>query len=365
MTKPNMMKYFISSEGGTSSLLATLFDPKLRQPCQVTFLRAFCKRLKTEGIPLSVEGPQVVKQEYMDMDIVMIWENWIVVLENKISAASVTRYQLQKYYNSIISKISKGAFLRVKQAQSKHICIVYLTPTRGIGLAEFDSLHLNEEREDKKIHLSWEVLLHDIEVVFRKGPVTDPYVKLVRDGIDLTRQLLKEKTERGSKVDETQTRIDMKKFIDEVEPLIREMMQLEPTLKLNLWRDRDLDELYGNINGTNANVYFDLWEKGTYITEKGTSKLCARFSGKVANKAPRASKKQFDEFPASHWSLILALGRDTLVVDREKHNAYVEVNWSGQRSQLVQDTAALFCRFLITFRPFMSESTTPRANSSG
>lgn len=362
MNKPNIMKYFIREEGGTSSLLATLFDPKLKQPSQSAFKQIFCERLQSCGITLSIDGPQVVKQEYMDMDIVMIWDDWIVLLENKISAASVTRYQLQKYYNSIVDSISKGTLPDMKQYQIKHVCTVYLTPTKGIGVEEFKSLQLNEERQDKKIHLSWEVLLHDIEDIFRKEPITDPYVKLVRDGIDLTRQLLKSKTKPP--VPETEIRISMKKFMSEVEEVIRAMMQFEPTLRLHSWRDTKVDELYGNLDGNNANVYFDLWEEGTSIPRKGTLKLRARFMAKVANKAPKAYKKQFNELPFSYWSAVLALGGDTLTIDTQKHNAYVEFNWSGDFYKLVQDAAALFCRFLTTFRPFMIESNTPYEKSS-
>lgn len=365
MTKPNMMKYFISGEGGTSSLLATLFDPKLKHASQVAFRQVFRKILGSKGISLSMEGPQVVKQEYMDMDIVMIWDDWIVVLENKVSAASITRYQLHKYYKLITEKISKGGFLSIKPAHSNHICIVYLTPTQGIGVTEFNSLNLNEERQDAKIHLSWEVLLHDIEEIFRKEPVTDPYVKLVHDGIELTRQLLNRNKEREPTVPETEIRIEMKSFIDKVEQRIRVIMQLDPTLQLSLWRDIRADQLYGNVSGKNTNVYFDLCEEGTSIPEEGTLQLRMGFSGKVANKAPREYKRKFNEYPASYWSAMLALDKDALVVDTQKYSASVEVNWSGERSQLIQDAAALFCRFLITFRPFMSESTTPRANSSG
>ena len=361
MTKPNMMKYFIREEGGTSSLLATLFDPQLKQPSKVAFLQTFCERLKSKGVSLSLDGPQVVKQEYMDIDIVMIWDNWIVVLENKISAASITRHQLQKYYNLIIDRVSKGSLLDKKEIKNKNICIVYLTPTQDIGVAEFNSLHLNEERQDAKIHLSWQVLLRDIEEIFRKEPATDPYVKLVRDGVDLTRQLLKKNKEREPKVPETEIRIEMKSFIDKFEQQIRAIMQPEPTLQLNIWRDVRADQLYGNVAGKNANVYFDLLEEGTSIPKKGTLKLHATFSAKVAGKAPRAYKKQFNEFPDSYWSAMLALRGDALVVDKQKHNAYVEVTWSGERSQLVQDAAALFCRFLITFRPFMIESKTSPA----
>lgn len=332
MTKPNMMKYFIREEGGTSSLLATLFDPQLKQPSQAKFRRAFCKRLKPEEISLSVHGPQVVKQEYMDMDIVMIWGDWIVVFENKISAASITRYQLQKYYNSITGKISKGSFLGEKQAQSKHICIVYLTPTQGIGLTEYESLKLNEERQDAKIHLSWEVLLHDIEEIFRKEPATDPYAKLVRDGIELTNKLLKSK--RVPPVPETEIRIRMNEFMSEVEERIRDMMRFEPTLRLTLWRDKQADQRYGNLDGNNANVYISLMEEGTSIPEEGNLHLRIGFMGKVADKAPREYKKKFNEYPASYWSAMLAIDKDTLVVDAQKHDAHVEVNWSGERSQL-------------------------------
>ena len=365
MKKPNMMKYFIREEGGTSSLLATLFDPQLKQPSKVEFLQTFCERLKSKGVSLSLDGPQVVKQEYMDIDIVMIWGDWIVVLENKISAASITRHQLQKYYNSITGKISKGGFLGEKQAQGKHICIIYLTPTQGIGLTEYESLKLNEERQDAKIHLSWQVLLHDIEEIFRKEPATDPYVKLVRDGIELTSQLLKENTKREPKIKETQKRIRMKSFVLEVEQLIRGIMQPEPTLQLNLWRDKQLDQLYGNLDGKNTNIYFNLWEEGTSIPKKGTLKLQATFSATVAGKAPRSYKVKFDEFAASYWSTMLALGSDAVAVDKQKHTAYVEVTWSGERSQRVQDAAALFCRFLITFRPFMGESKTSPEKPAG
>ena len=356
MSKPNIMKYFIGGEGGTSSLLATLFDTEFKQPGQFEFLQAFCEILETDKVSLSTDGPQVVKQEYMDMDIAMIWDNWIVVLENKLSAASITRYQLQKYYKLVIDRISKGSFLDVGEIQSKQICIAFLTPTQDIGAAEFNSLHLNEEREDAKVHLSWKVLLHDIEDIFQKQPVIDPYVKLVRDGIELTNKLLKSKL--VPTVPETPIRIRMKEFMIEVEERIRDMMRFEPTLRLILWRDKQLDQRYGNLDGTNANVYVNLWEEGTSIPDEGTLQLRMGFSGKVANKAPREYKKKFNEYPASYWSALLALDKDDLILTAPKHDASVHVTLSGERSQLIQDAAALFCRFLITFRPFMIESNT-------
>lgn len=363
MTKPNMMKYFIREEGGTSSLLAMLFDPELKQPGQVEFLQVFCERLKLKGVSLSTDGPQVVEQEHMDMDIAMLWDDWIVVLENKLSAASITRHQLQKYYKLVTDRISKGSFLDVDEIQSKQICIVFLTPTQDIGVAEYNSLRLYEQREDAKVHLSWQVLLHDIEDIFQKQPVTDPYVKLVRDGIEITNKLLKSKKE--IKVPETEIRIRMKEFMSEVEERIRDMMRFEPTLRLTLWRDKQLDQRYGNLDGNNANVYVNLWEEGTSIPEKGTLQLRMGFSSKVANKAPREYKNKFNEYPASYWSAMLALDTDTLILDAQKHDAYVQVNWSGERSQLIQDVAALFCRFLITFRPFMSDSDTSSAKAAG
>ena len=359
------MKYFISGEGGTSSLLATLFNPESKQPGQVEFLQVFCKMLKSEGVSLSTDGPPVVKPEYMDMDIVMLWDDWILLLENKISSASITRYQLQKYYKSITEKISKGGFLGIKQDQSNNICIIYLTPTKSIGGAEFNSLHLNEERQDAKIHLSWEVLLHDIEEIFLKGTITDPYVKLVRDGIDLTRQLLNENMKRDPKITATPKRIRMNEFMIDVDERIRDMMRLESTLRLTLWRDNQQDQRYGNLDGNNANVYINLSEEGTSIPEKGTFHLRMGFLGKVAEKAPREYKNKFNEYPASYWSAMLALDKDDLVVDTQKHSASVEVNWSGERSQLIQDAAALFCRFLIMFRPFMGESNTSPAKPAG
>ena len=363
MTKPNMMKYFIREEGGTSSLLATLFDPELKQQGQIEFLQVFCERLKSEGVSLSTEGPQFVEQEHMDMDIAMIWDDWIVVLENKLSAASITRHQLQKYYNLVTDRVSKGSFLDIDEIQSKHICIVYLTPTQDVGVAEFNSLHLNDERQDAKVHLSWQVLLHDIEDIFQKQPVTDPYVKLVRDGIVLTNKLLKSKKE--IKVTETEIRIRMKEFMSEVEERIRDMMRFEPTLRLTLWRDKQADQRYGNLDGNNANVYINIWEEGTSIPEEGNLHLRMGFMGKVADKAPREYKKKFNEYPASYWSAMLALDKDALIIDAQKHDAHVQVNWSGQRSHLIQDAAALFCRFLITFRPFMGESDTSSARPAG
>ena len=363
MPKPNIMKYFINDEVGTSSLLATLFNPEFKQPGQVEFLQVFCKMLKSEGVSLSTDGPPVVKPEYMDMDIVMLWDDWILLLENKLSSASITRYQLQRYYKSITEKISKGGFLGIKQDQSNHICIIYLTPTKSIGGAEFNSLHLNEERQDAKIHLSWEVLLLDIEKIFRKEPITDPYVRLVHDGIELTNKLLKSKP--VPTVPETEIRIAMKSFIDKVEQRIRVIMQLETTLQLMLWRDIRADQLYGNVSGKNANVYLDIIEEGTSIPEEGTLHLRLGFSGRVANKAPSAYKKQFNKYEASYWSAMLALDQNALEVDTQKCSASVEVDWSGERSQLIQDAAALFCRFLITFRPFMGESNTSPAKPAG
>ena len=116
-----------------------------RQRC---FWERFCKHLKPAGVELPCDhGPQIVLQEYKNVDLVMVWGEWILLVENKVAAASITRGQLVRYYQDTLAAMEQGIFLKSEDMEpedirNKRICIVYLTPTRKMGTAEFKSTKL-------------------------------------------------------------------------------------------------------------------------------------------------------------------------------------------------------------------------------
>lgn len=355
MAQQNLMNYFIVGEDGTSSFLATLFDRKFRNKLQERFWKAFSQRLTPAVASLSENGPSTVRREYEAMDLVMVWDKWAIILENKISSASVTRHQLQRYYDSSLARVSRGSFLKGEDSRVENICLIYLTPTQDTGTIEFDSLQVNHTRGDVKVHLSWSDILVDIDAVLHVADSSDPYVALLRDGRDVTRKLIKANVERGPKVQETEERKQMKLFISEVEQLIRDMMVFELDLRLSIWRDIGVDELYGNIHGRNGNVFLDLWEEGTNLLNGDQATIHASFVLKVANKAPKVYKTQFLSYPPEHWSAILGVNSYQLTVDKTRHTVKNDIEWTGNRDDLIRQTAALFCRGLTAFRPFMAD----------
>jgi hypothetical protein len=353
MPAPNYLKFFVTDEVGTSSLLATAVDPQFAHHGQRQFREKFCARLKPAGVVLSPDdGPQLVRQEYLSVDLVMAWGEWILLLENKVAAASITRNQLKKEYRIALTELERGKVLGVTNCQRMRICVIYLTPTDSSGCVEFDSLELSSKRSDAKVHLSWKDVLDDLRQAFPDEDSNDLLRAFIQGGCQLTETILSERSKPA--ITESLERGEMKKFMKSVRRRIVNMLGFEPTLKLTDWRDPGRDELYGHIGGDLGNVYLNVYADGTDLLNNEQTRVHGRISFKVAGKAPMTRLDDFRSYPLETWARILGFNSDdqvTLDIDRCEFS--VERDWEGQSIELAEQLASLVCRFMLVFRTFM------------
>jgi PD-(D/E)XK nuclease superfamily len=344
----NLMKHFVVDENGTSCLLATILDPCFADPRQAVFRESFRSRLLAVGIDVSTEmGPSTIRPEYLNVDLAMLWGDWIVLLENKVAAASITRNQLAIYYDIALKQMQSGSFLDVAVPLACRIAVVYLTPVVTVGAIEFASLTLRPDRRDAKLHLAWADLIDDAWRAF-PGTSTDSFGKLVVDGVKRTAEILS--TRPIPKIAETPARIATISLLRAIRGQVIEMMAHESDLRLLEWLGEN-QGIYGNIGGSDANVYLNDVVIGADALDPSKIRLRAVFSFRAAERAPKAKRDLFAAFRTNHWEQALALPAGTLAIDKRGYVIH-EVLRDGVFQQIVDDLAALFCRFLSVLRPY-------------
>ncbi len=349
----NTMKHFVTGEGGTTSLLATALDPAGKHPGREAFRAQFTSMI---GLPLSSIGPVLVKLEYMAIDLVMIWDDWVVLLENKVSGAAITHNQLNRYYNATVRELENGKFAGRSSMGKAHICVVFVTPTKGTGVQEFKSLELVDSgrNKDRKVHLSWDTgLLKALQASFKEGPSDDALTRLVCDGCTMTADILKYHEREGPKTVKNAKRIAIEDFMKDVRERLRKLMRLERDLKLTRWRSPRLEQVYGHIEGDNANVYFGILPDKTNVTTSKDAILDCMLELKIARKAPESYRKTFELISRDEWATMLGVKTKDIDIDGARHAVILSGLWSGSRDELLDKSALAFCRALRTFRPFM------------
>ncbi len=360
MQSPNLMKFFVTDEDGTSALFATAFDPQLADNRQKPLWEKFCNHLQSMGVDLPSEnGPQIVLQQYSNIDLLMLWGDWVLLIENKVAAASITRGQLSRYYRSAVQEMERGMFLasegvEPEDARRKRICVVYLTPTKNTGTEEFTSTMLEPDRTDAKVHLSWEDVLEVLRDCFPGSSPSDALGRLVQDGCRLTEDILRQRSKPV--IEETDQRVKMKAFLTDVRDAVETMLAFQPNVRLRIWRDRNVDQLYGNIGGGNGNVYFTiLADRTPDFSNLDNVVLQGSVSFSVAGKAIRKRREDFCAVRATDCGAFFGLNPDNLKIDEERCSVMLENVWRGTHAELVEEIASLFCRFLLFFKPLMEE----------
>src|SRR5262245_31636193 len=106
----NLLQHLISNEVGTSAFLGTLLDPQYGAFAQARI--AIARLLKKHGIEVSSPSPTVVELEHLSFDLVALWSPWILLIENKVASASVTRGQLSDYYAACLLHLARNGFLK-------------------------------------------------------------------------------------------------------------------------------------------------------------------------------------------------------------------------------------------------------------
>jgi PD-(D/E)XK nuclease superfamily len=349
MEDVNLLKHFVVAEEGTTCLLATMLDPCFGDVRQSAFRDSFRERLATAGISLKDNSvPFVLRPEYLNIDLAMLWDDWILLIENKVAAASVTRNQLSMYYDAALKQLQSGTFLGHPMSPQSRVAMIYLTPSVTIGAVEFVSLELRRDRRDAKTHLAWPDLLHDARRAFPETS-TDPFGRLLADGSSLLEAILR--TKPIPKIAATLERIAAKDLLRRIETRIVRAMGQEPGFRTFGWRGLGVEEIFANIGGRDANVFFDIYADETDAVDPANVRLHATLAFRVAGTAPRSKKNRFAEFPTDHWDREVGLPPGSLSLDRRGF-LVLDIRREGTIDPLVEESAELFCRFLSVFRPF-------------
>lgn len=348
----NLMHSFIRDEDGTTNLLATILDPRINSPIQSEFRYAICERLSRLSIHIPPDAvPQQVVPQYLCIDLVVVWGGWILLIENKVRAASITRNQLQRYYDLSLIEMGSGKFLADSTLASSRLAVIYLTPTEDVGGAEFASLQLNPQRDDRKAHLSWPGLLDDFRTALHKAKMADPLTRLIADGCLCVKEILSSST--LPKTAESPHRIEAKSFLDRVQTRVSELLEIHGPFKLSRWKDPRCDQLYGWLGGDLGNVYFEIFEDGSDLAQCPGALIHYRICFWIAKKAPRLVGQEFGECPLENWATILGIPPEQLSSIRESTGVGLQNIVTGDFDHLIEMAISMFCRFMVTFRGFM------------
>ena len=109
MDKPDELRYLICSEGGATAFLATALDRNLASSgaWQQRFLKAFADAC---SVTLSDHGPRYLALEQYGFDLFALWDDWAMIVEAKITSASVRAGQLGELYERATDLLKRGEF---------------------------------------------------------------------------------------------------------------------------------------------------------------------------------------------------------------------------------------------------------------
>ncbi len=343
--KPNFLRHLVTDEAGATSLLATLLDPVFEHPLRLKFVAHMRTLLHEAKVDVPDTSPSHVVCEYEAIDLVLAWGNWIVAIENKIAAASITRGQLNRYYKKLIRNANKRETLGIPTGAAR-ICIVFLTPTPGVGGTEFNALDLDRDRKDGRLHISWSELLEWLDSHCSQQP-DDPYARIVHDGSVRVRAIIDNRYQTKTVDDEN--RRGMKALMSEVKNSIRTTLAPNTSMKLTDWRDPRMDELYTGIAGGNANVFFRIYAEDTDCADGSALDVDTVIEFKVAHKAPASLKRWFGELDYPRLSRLIGVAEDTVTFDADRSSFLHRQQLQGARSDLADHIASTFVRFVCMF----------------
>jgi len=344
------MKHFIDGEGGASSLLASLFERDFKNE---EFWRIFKKRLHKHGISLTDDAPELVKREYENLDLVVLWSDWLLVWENKVARGSIYKKgQLTEYYDKLIHNMPYTSFLKGK-AKGKKICIIYITPGNS-GKVEFESLKVDDP-PNKKIRLSWSDMIEDIEMAFNCADNCELYNKIVLFGCQRVKEVIKEKNSTTPKSTIDEKKHYLKSLLKNIELKIRTMMENEPTLKMSPWEDAKLVMFDSHVDGRRETLSLVLNKNTSNTDDKEEPTVACRIQIAVGRAKRVIYRDILGKFSEQQLSVILGVEAGGIKIDGNSGIVKWEGTIAKQREEIVDALAGLYCRFVYLFRNNMSQ----------
>jgi len=332
---PNYLRHLISAEVGTSAFLGTLLDPEFDDPPIVQARAAIASVLKKHGIGVTAAAPTVVKLEYLNIDLVMAWAPWVILVENKVASASVTRGQLNDYYAAALREVEHNGFLKdaAEEIPERPICFIYLTPTPHTGQVEFESLTLDVNRTDIKKHIAWSEVLEKLIPLTGKGDGTAS--SFLDSGIERVRAVLE--AAKDSQLPEDDRRSGMQAVLNQLK------VRLEDTtrgsgLTFHRWSDRLREQLFASGPTRSAYVGIYLSYDASDVPTPVSIRAVGDISFDVASKHRVRLRPFLAAKTAEKWSAALGIPPSQIVFDPEK--GYVR--WSFAMPEMATEEFLVF-----------------------
>jgi hypothetical protein len=349
----NPLRYLILFEGGAVALLATALDRHDNtepSKSQSAFWRGFAEQC---NLPLSDSGPSKVALEYDGADLIVIWDNWAILVEAKIDDKSIRRGQLQKYYQKFRPQLGRNDLFH----DASSMAIVFLTPSFSqAAKQEFDELDVSGG--DQKQPLQWEEILSLLKGSFSttQNEQREEQMKflssLILQGADQIAELLRKGVAPGPMaVEWNPDRRRCRDFAKDIQGRVRELwheVHFNP-----VWSDTNADEITANF-GSNptGNLSFDIFpDSRIFEDDSEYSELHGKLFFKLAGRPSADLKTEFSRVVKQNLEALLRVKE--IKIDLEAFKVSLPITQSQSRSELCDHIAGLFCTWLIVFRPLM------------
>ena len=319
----NLLQHLISNEVGTSAFLGTLLDPLNDDTVFVQARIAIAHLLKRHGLEVSSPAPTIVELEYLSIDLVAVWPPWILLIENKVASASVTRGQLKDYYSACLLNLARNGFLKhAGEAVSRQpLCFIYLTPTPYTGMVEFDTLELHPGRADTKIHLAWSELLDCLSPLL--GKIDGPASWLFNAGVDRVRGVLE--AAKGVHLPEDEKRCRIQALMNELKGRLQKSEQASK-LAFHRWSQQSREQLFAAGPARSAYVGLYLSYDGTDFPSAETIRPVGDISFDVASKHRARLRGLVTARSHEEWAELLGVAGSEIQLDGE--NGYLAWRFS-------------------------------------
>lgn len=311
----NLLQHLISNEAGTSAFLGTLLDP-LNDDTVFTQARiAIAHLLKRHGIEVSSPAPTIVELEYLSIDLVAVWPPWILLIENKVASASVTRGQLKDYYSVCLLNLARNGFLNhAGEAVSRQpLCFIYLTPTLYTGMVEFETLELDSSRADAKIHLAWSELLDCLTPLV--GKIDDHASWFFKAGVDRVRDVLEAAKAGGLPENERRCRIQA--LMNDLKSRLQKSEQASG-LAFQRWSQQSREQLFATGPARSAYVGLYLSYDGTDFPSAKTIRPVGDISFDIASKHRARLRGLVTTRSPEEWAELLGVASSEIQLNGKK-----------------------------------------------
>ena len=315
---PNLMRYFILEETGTSWLLAMILDPHsepaIRQAQSLVWGK-FSAYLRDHGVEMRETYPAFVERGiYLDnreIDLLLGWDRWLVAIENKIQERAIVKGRLQEQYDRLRHHLVSNHWGSLGFGPQSNICLVFLVPGQGVGKNEYKELTVQHDQGDTKLYLTWKNLLGWLSETAwpQESALQVTFATMVAQGLQVARELLRRrKVQRSSSPPEYATflaavaeRVDS--AVEGMHPWQASSQQLRKTLYYS-YLDKRVEYI---CVVSDTEVYLKLHlgtEKRNVQYRKEAKQALQKRFGTIQSRLGKVAKSWRSRFPRTVWETI-------------------------------------------------------------